>query len=105
VADGAAEGYRCKEGIDPLKEAMKKPMGLLWQHVESKGMIQKPAWLECGMQQNCSNDKWDMFENALKFVAAFLECKARIKRGCTVDGASVSNKVQSVHAFFREAFA
>lgn len=105
VANGAAEGYRCKEGSEPLQEALQKPLELLWQHVESKGMVQKPAWLECGMQQNCSNDKWDRFENALKCVAAFLECKARIKRGCTVDGASVSSRVQGMKLLFPEAFA
>jgi hypothetical protein len=105
VADGASGGYQCKEGSEHLKEALQKPMELLWQHVDSKGMMQKPAWLECGTQQNCSTDKWDMFQNALKFVAAFLECKARVKRGCSMDGASVPNRVHAVHAFLREAFA
>jgi hypothetical protein len=105
VADRNLAGYQCEEGSESLKKALQKPIELLRQHVESKGMMQKPAWLECGTQQNCSTDKWDMFQDALRYVAAFLECKARIKRGCSVDGASVSNRVQAVHAFLREAFA
>jgi hypothetical protein len=105
VADEALGGYRCIEGSEPLKEALKKPMELLWQHVETKGMMQKPAWLEGGTQHYCSSDKSGMFQTALKYVAAFLECKARIKRGCNIDGASVSNKVQSMQLLFPEAFA
>ena len=105
VACGASGGYRCKEGSETLKNALQKPMELLWQHVETKGMMQKPAWLEGGTQHNCSSDKSGMFQTALKYVAAFLECKARIKCGCTIDGASVSDKVQGMLLLFPEAFA
>ena len=102
---GLLEGINAKKAGEPLQRALQKPMEMLWQHVESKGMIQKPAWLECGTQHNCSSDKWDSFQNALKLLAAFLECKARIKRGCTVDGASVSSRVQGMKLLFPEAFA
>lgn len=105
VSDGASRGYQCKEGDGPLKEALEKPMSMLWQHMESKGMLQKPAWLECGVRRVGDEQAFTSYRKALKFVAAFVECKARIKRGCSITGAGVSSMVQIVYMMYADAFA